>query len=236
MELLASDFEIKKLILMVSSTLVYLIPIFLLSGPPGLPGTIGRSIVVKGDPGSPGPPGQPGSKGPPGLPGPQGLPGMIQGGCRGHDYKCTWVQLAVPVTWHRLQREVTELSKRQERTELWVNRETQDSTIYIWFNGLFLRIRKKQQMTHWQLEDFCSEISKAFISVMLLCVLGPIGLPGDPGRDGLPGFDGPAGRKGERGLPGQPGMVFMLWGLSGKRDFHFWMELILGRKIFASWE
>lgn len=89
MELLASDFEIKKLILMVSSTLVYLIPIFLLSGPPGLPGTIGRSIVVKGDPGSPGPPGQPGSKGPPGLPGPQGLPGMIQGGCRGHDHKCS---------------------------------------------------------------------------------------------------------------------------------------------------
>uniref|UniRef100_A0A8C3JE39 Collagen IV NC1 domain-containing protein n=1 Tax=Calidris pygmaea TaxID=425635 RepID=A0A8C3JE39_9CHAR len=45
-----------------------------LSGPPG---TIGRSIVVKGDPGPPGPPGQPGSKGPPGLPGPQGLPGPI---------------------------------------------------------------------------------------------------------------------------------------------------------------
>lgn len=88
MELLAADLEIKKLFLMLSSTLVYLIPIFLLSGPPGLPGTIGRSIVVKGDPGSPGPPGQPGSKGPPGLPGPQGLPGMIQGGCRGHDQKC----------------------------------------------------------------------------------------------------------------------------------------------------
>lgn len=80
MELLASDFEINELFLMLSSTLVYLIPIFFLSGPPGLPGTIGRSIVVKGDPGPPGPPGQPGSKGPPGLPGPQGLPGMSQGG------------------------------------------------------------------------------------------------------------------------------------------------------------
>lgn len=62
------------------STLVYLILSFL-SGPPGLPGTIGRSIVVKGDPGPPGSPGQPGSKGPPGLPGPQGLPGTIPGGC-----------------------------------------------------------------------------------------------------------------------------------------------------------
>lgn len=70
---------------MLSSTLVYLTLSCFLSGPPGLPGTIGRSIVVKGDPGPPGPPGQPGSKGPPGLPGPQGLPGMILGGCREND-------------------------------------------------------------------------------------------------------------------------------------------------------
>lgn len=94
---------------------------------------------------------------------------------------------------------------------------------------VFSCVRKKQQMSHWQLEDFCSEISRAFISVMLLCVLGPIGLPGDPGRDGLPGFDGPAGRKGERGLPGQPGRMLMLWGLTGKRDSHFWMEANTGK-------
>lgn len=66
-------------------------------------------------------------------------------------------------------------------------------------------------MSPKQFKDFCSEISRPFISLMHSSVLGPIGLPGDPGRDGLPGFDGPAGRKGERGLPGQPGTVFILW-------------------------
>lgn len=89
-ELLAADFAKKnnrnsvllQPSLMLSSALGYLILRCFLSGPPGLPGTIGRSIVVKGDPGPPGPPGQPGSKGPPGLPGPQGLPGMVLGGCR----------------------------------------------------------------------------------------------------------------------------------------------------------
>ena len=69
---------------------------------------------------------------------------------------------------------------------------------------------KKQQMSPRQFKGFCSEISRTFVSVMHLPILGPIGLPGDPGRDGLPGFDGPAGRKGERGLPGQPGMVVIL--------------------------
>lgn len=89
-ELLAADFAVKNYrnsvllqpSLMLSSALGYLILSCFLLGPPGLPGTIGRSIVVKGDPGPPGPPGQPGSKGPPGLPGPQGLPGMVLGGCR----------------------------------------------------------------------------------------------------------------------------------------------------------
>ena len=90
-------------------------------------------------------------------------------------------------------------------------------------------------MSPRQFKDFCSEISRAFISVTHLSILGPIGLPGDPGRDGLPGFDGPAGRKGERGLPGQPGMVFILCGPSGKRDVPFCKcSLILGSEIFAS--
>uniref|UniRef100_A0A8C6XU62 Collagen IV NC1 domain-containing protein n=1 Tax=Naja naja TaxID=35670 RepID=A0A8C6XU62_NAJNA len=49
----------------------------LLHGPPGIPGSAGKTIVVKGDQGPPGLPGQPGMKGLPGLPGPPGLTGSI---------------------------------------------------------------------------------------------------------------------------------------------------------------
>jgi len=108
-KLLAADFAISnrnsallKLSSVLSSILVYLILSCFLSGPPGLPGTIGRSIVVKGDPGPPGPPGLPGSKGPPGLAGPQGLPGMVLGHSMEND-----LSIADCMLQH-----VTELSKR----------------------------------------------------------------------------------------------------------------------------
>ena len=102
-KLLAADFAISnrnsallKLSSVLSSILVYLILSCFLSGPPGLPGTIGRSIVVKGDPGPPGPPGLPG------LAGPQGLPGMVLGHSMEND-----LSIADCMLQH-----VTELSKR----------------------------------------------------------------------------------------------------------------------------